>query len=163
MRKPVFATLVLALCLSILPAASAGVSGKAVQETAEFLMKKFGKEVAGEGAEKLSGRIASAAARHGDDVLSAVRKVGPSARAWPTRRGSTPRNFCRLVTHYGDDAVRVFGRPKAMALFARYGDGAAEALIKHQGDRRGRSSRAWANLPSRRSARSESGAAGGWP
>jgi len=133
MRKPVFATLVLALCLSILPAASAGVSGKAVQETAEFLMKKFGKEVAGEGAEQLAGRIASAAARHGDDVLSAVRKVGPSALRLADEAGEHAPQFLRLVTHYGDDAVRVFGRPKAMALFARYGDGAAEALIKHEG------------------------------
>ncbi|WP_422927516.1 hypothetical protein [Singulisphaera sp. PoT] len=59
--------------------AYAGLGSRAVRETAEFLIGKFGREAAGEGAERLAGRLASAAARHGDGVLTAVRKVGPGA------------------------------------------------------------------------------------
>jgi hypothetical protein len=133
MRIPMIASLALALSLTIIPPAHAGLSGKAVQEAAEFLMKKFGKEVAGEGAEKLAGRIASAAARHGDDVLGAVRKVGPSALRLADEAGESAPQVMRMLSRYGDDAVRVLSRPKGMALIARYGDDAASTFIKHPG------------------------------
>jgi hypothetical protein len=133
MRKRWCAGLALAACFSVIPPANAGVSGKAVKETAEFLMRKFGKEVAEEGAEKLSGRLAAAAARHGDDVLTAVRKIGPKALGLADKAGAHAPNVMRLITRYGDDAARVLSRPKAMALFTRYGDDAAKVLMKHPG------------------------------
>jgi hypothetical protein len=133
MKKLVIVPLSFALSLAIIPPASAGLSGKAVREAAEFLMKKFGKEVAEEGAEKLTGRIAASAARHGDDVLAAVRKVGPKALSLADEAGEHAPRVMRLLSRHGDDAARVFSRPKAMGLLARYGDDAAEALIKHDG------------------------------
>ncbi len=133
MKTPMIASLALALSLTIVLPVRAGGPGKAVQEAAEFLMKKFGKEVAGEGAEKLAGRIASAAARHGDDVLGAVRKVGPRALRLADEAGERAPQVMRLLTRYGDDAARVLSRPKGMTLIARYGDGAASALIRHEG------------------------------
>ena len=133
MRLRVVVTLACAVMLVIPPATDAGGVGKAVQEAAEFLMKKFGKEVAGEGAEKLAGRIASAAARHGDDVLGAVRKVGPKALRLADEAGEHAPQVMRLLTRYGDDAARVLSRPKGIALIARYGDDAASALIRHPG------------------------------
>jgi hypothetical protein len=132
--KPLaLASLALALSLALPPPARAGVPGKAVQEATEFLMKRFGKEVAGEGAQRLASRIASAAARHGDDVLGAVRKVGPSALRMVDQAGERAPQVMRLLSRYGDDAARVLSRPKGMALFARYGDNAASVLIRHQG------------------------------
>lgn len=133
MRKHLFVSLAVALSLTIVPPASAGVSGKAARELAELVMKKFGKEVAEGGAEKLAGRIASAAARHGDDVLIAVRKVGPKALRLADEAGEHAPQVMRLISRYGDDAARVLSRSKAVILFARYGDDAAEALIKHRG------------------------------
>jgi hypothetical protein len=133
MRILITANLALALTLAIMSPARAGGPAKAVQEAAEFLLKKFGREVAGEGAEKLTGRIASAVSRHGDNVLIAVRRVGPRALSLADEAGEHAPQAMRLLTRYGDDAVTVLSRPKGMALFARYGDDAASALIKHQG------------------------------
>jgi hypothetical protein len=133
MRITCIASLTLALSLTIVSPASAGVSGKAARELAEFLMRKFGKEAAEEGAEKLAGRIARTAARHGDDVLGAVRKVGPKALRLADKAGAHAPIVMRLVSRYGDDAARVLSRPGAMALFTRYGDDAAEVLMKHPG------------------------------
>ena len=39
----------------------------------------------------------------------------------------------RFVTRYGDDGLRVLDNPQGLALFARYGDDAAKAMIKHKG------------------------------
>ena len=121
------------LLMAIPSAASAGGVGKAAQEAAELLMKKFGKEVASEGAEKLAGRIALTASRHGDDVLGAVRKVGPRALRLADDAGEHAPQAMRLLTRYGDDAARVLSRPKGMALVVRYGDDATSALIQHPG------------------------------
>lgn len=122
----------LAACLCA-STAEAGVTGRAAQELAEFVMKKFGKSAAAEGAERLAGRIASAAARHGDDVVSAVRKVGPRAIALADDAGKDAPSVLRLLSHYGDDAARVLGQLRGLALVSRYGDEAAAALIKHKG------------------------------
>ena len=133
MRTHLVAALTGAALLAIPSATRAGGVGKAAQEAAEFLMKKFGKQVAGEATEKLAGRIASTAARHGDDVLGAVRKVGPTALRLADEAGEHAPQVMRLLTRYGDDAARVLVRPQGMALVTRYGDDAVSALIKHPG------------------------------
>jgi hypothetical protein len=131
MKKPILTAL--ALTLAFAAPAQAGLGSKAAEELAEFLMKKFGKEVASEGAERLAGRLVKAAARHGDDVLVAVRKVGPKAISLADDAGAKAPSVLRLLSHYGDDAARALSRPKGMALVGRYGDDAARALIKHKG------------------------------
>src|ERR1017187_7926879 len=103
MKTLTVASLLLALSLALSPAAHAGLGGKAAAELAEFVMKKFGKEVAEEGAEKLAGRIASAGARHGDDVLAAVRKVGPKALGLADEAGENAPRVIRFLTRHGDD------------------------------------------------------------
>lgn len=131
MTKPILTAI--ALTLAVAAPAHAGLGGRAAGELAEFLMKKFGKEAAREGAEKLAGRLVKATARHGDDVLTAVRKVGPKAINLADDAGANAPSVLRLLNHYGDDAARVLSRPQGMALIGRYGDDAASALIKHQG------------------------------
>jgi hypothetical protein len=125
------ATLVTA-CLLAAPA-HAGLGSKAAGELAELIMKKFGKEVAEEGVEKLTGRLLSAAARHGDDVLVAVRKIGPKAINLADDAGENAPRVLRLLSSHGDDAARVLSHPQGMALFGRFGDDAVEVLIKHRG------------------------------
>lgn len=124
---------VIAATLAFAAPAQAGIGSKAAGELAEFVMKKFGKEAAGEGAEKLTAHIMKAAAKHGDDVVRAVRKVGPRALTLVDDAGANAPSVLRLLNHYGDDAVRALSRPKGMALVARYGDDAAKALISHKG------------------------------
>jgi hypothetical protein len=127
------ATLSLAAALALASPASAQVGGKVVQETVEFLLKKFGREAAEEGVEKLAGRLTAAAARHGDDVIAAVRRVGPKALGLADEAGENAPRVMRFLTRHGDDGLRVLSHPQGMALFTRYGDDAAEVLVRHPG------------------------------
>ncbi len=121
------------LAVTLAQAARADLFTKAGGELMEQLVKKFGREVAEEGAERLAGRIASAAARHGDDVLSAVRRIGPKALSLADDAGKNAPRAMRFLTKHGDDAAHLLGNRQGMMLFTRFGDDAAEVMIKHQG------------------------------
>jgi hypothetical protein len=60
---------------------SALAQGKAAlaREAAEQLIRRFSKEVADEGVEKLTVRVQSVLANSGDDVLEVIQKGGPRA------------------------------------------------------------------------------------
>lgn len=73
-------------------AVSAGVESKAVQEAAEVVSRKFGKQVAEMGLESLTRKMELLSAKYGDDALVAVEKVGP-------------RTF-RLVEEAGEDGLK---------------------------------------------------------
>jgi hypothetical protein len=110
----------------------AGVGSKAVQETVEWMTRKFGQEVAAEGVERLSTRMTHLAAKHGDELVSqAFRRVGPQAGAIAAEAGEQANVALRLLAQYGDDAVRVASQPSARQLVAHYGDDAATALVRH--------------------------------
>ena len=112
----------------------ADLASKAAQETAEYVLKKFGKKVLAEGTETFAERISASVLRHGDDVLNAVRRVGPSALSLADEAGEQAPKLLKLLSKHGDDAaVWVARRPGAMKLLASYGDDAAEVLIKHKG------------------------------
>jgi hypothetical protein len=133
MRQIVHSSLILVVTLAAACETRADLIGKAARETVEFLLKKSGKEVAEIGAEKLAGRIAGAAAKHGDDVLSAVRKIGPRALNLADEAGENAPRVMRFIAAHGDDAAAFLSRPKGMALFAELGDDAARVLMKHAG------------------------------
>ncbi|QEH36596.1 hypothetical protein OJF2_51800 [Aquisphaera giovannonii] len=132
---PRFARLLtIGICLFAATSARADVASKIAQETAEFVLKKFGKKAITEGTESLAKRIASSAARHGDDVFKAVRRVGPGALSLADDAGEQAPKVLRLLSKHGDDAaVWVARRPKALKLLSQHGDEAAEVLIKHKG------------------------------
>lgn len=114
--------------------ARADLASKAAQETAEFVLKKFGKKVLTEGTESFAERLGASALRHGDDVFNAVRRVGPSALSLADDAGEQAPKLLRLLSKHGDDAaVWVARRPAAMKLMSKFGDDAAEVLIKHKG------------------------------
>jgi hypothetical protein len=114
--------------------ARADLASKIAQETAEFVLKKFGRKVLTEGTETFAERITSSALRHGDDVIGAVRRVGPSALSLADEAGEQAPMVLRLLSKHGDDAaVWVVRRPAGMKLLSQYGDDAAEVLIKHKG------------------------------
>ena len=111
----------------------AGVGSKVVQEAVEFATRKFGKEVAEEGLEQLSKRMTKLAARHGDDVVAmAYRKVGPRAGRLVSEVGEQQADtMLRFLARHGDDAIPLATRGSAMKLVGRYGDDAADALVRH--------------------------------
>lgn len=116
------------------PEARADIRSKAAREAAEYVMKKFGVEVAQEGTVAFTKKLASAALRHGDDAISAVRRVGPKALTLADEAGEQAPKALRLLSRHGDDAALwVLQRPKGLGLLSKYGDDAAEVLIKHKG------------------------------
>lgn len=134
MRPIQWSPLVIGFLLGICPSARADLRTKAAREAAEYAMKKFGVEVAQEGTEALSRKIAAAAARHGDDAITAVRRVGPKALTLADEAGEQAPRALSLLSRHGDDAALwVLERPNGLKLLSRYGDDAAEALIKHRG------------------------------
>ena len=122
------------LLFFIVPAAKADIWTKSAREAAEYTMKKFGAEVAQEGTEALSKKIATAAARHGDDAIKAVRRVGPKALSLADEAGEQAPKALSLLSRHGDDAALwVLKRPRGLSMVSRFGDDAAEVLIKHKG------------------------------
>lgn len=114
---------------------SAGLAqkGAVVNETVEFLLRTFGKELVGETAEGLGKKVAQVSIRYGDDGITALRKVGPRAFEVISGAGKNGADVVKLMAKYGDEAVWVVSKPSGMAIFIKYGDGAAEAMMKHKG------------------------------
>jgi hypothetical protein len=123
-----------AASLAAVPTVRADLASKAAQETAEFVLKTFGRKALTEGTETFAERITQSALRHGDDVINAVRRVGPSALSLADEAGEQAPRLLRLLSKHGDDAaVWIARRPVGMKLLSQYGDDAAEVLIKHKG------------------------------
>lgn len=114
--------------------ANAQVARKAAQEAAEAVMQKFGRQVVKEGTVSLATRIESSAAKYGEEVLMAVRKVGPEALTVMEGAGTNGAKAAGLLARYGEEgATLVVRRPTAMAQVIKFGDEAAAALVKHPG------------------------------
>src|SRR5262249_51879232 len=124
---------VLVVAVFALPV-TAGPSTQVVREATEFVLRKFGKQAAQEGAEALTRRIAAAAGRHGDDVLRAVKNCGPRSLRLIEEAGEHAAAATRaLATHGERAAVSVATRPSALKLVTRYGDDVTEACVRHAG------------------------------
>ncbi len=71
------ASVIVGVLLADMPA-QAGPMTQGLREALEYVGKKFGREVAEEGAERVSVRMTRLAAQHGDEVVAnAIRRVGP--------------------------------------------------------------------------------------
>jgi len=130
--------LIVALVLFACTDVQAGVASKAVQEGTEYVMKKFGREAAeelGEDAAKvLARRMETLATKYGDEVVvDAAKKVGPQVFRLVEEVGEdgAPKAL-KLMARRGDEAVWVVSRPKSFAIFVKYGDDAADAMIRHR-------------------------------
>jgi hypothetical protein len=116
------------------PNAFAQAKAKLSQETAEFVLRKFGREAAKDGVSALARRIERVAITHGDDVFKAVRLVGPRGLHLIEEAGAHSRQVARLLAVHGEHgAVFVASRPRAMQLVLRHGEEAAAALVKSRG------------------------------
>lgn len=125
-----FVVFLVAATFSALPAFAQGRAA-AAREVVEYLMRKFGKEAAEEGVETLTRKVETLILRHGDDAAKALRKVGPRVLRLVDDAGVHAPDAIRLMARYGDEAVWVVADKKRMAIFLKYGDDAAEAMMKH--------------------------------
>lgn len=112
----------------------ASARSKAAREAADFVIERFGKEVAKESAETLGRKIESLAVKHGDEAIEAVKKIGPRIFSLVEEVGVHGDVAVKLMARFGDDGVIwVIKKPKSMAIFIKYGEPAAEALVRHKG------------------------------
>jgi hypothetical protein len=123
----------LGLAVALLAPHQCPAQGKAVfvREATEYVLRKFGKEVAHEGVETLTRKIETLALKHGDEAVFAVRKVGPQTFHLVEQAGEHGLQSVKLMAKYGDEAVWVVGKPNRLAIFAKFGDDAAKAMMRH--------------------------------
>ena len=107
---------------------------KVAQETAEYLLQKFGRQAVREGSQTLARKIEVYAASHGDDFIRAVKQVGPRTFHLVEGAGVNGGKAVKVLALHGEHgATWVIGRPKGMQLFLQHGEEAAATLVKHKG------------------------------
>ncbi len=132
MIKHIPSLMVLVLAsLAWTPVAWGDFRTRAVQEALEYMAKKFGKEVAEEGAETVGKRLTRLAAKHGDEVTTLARRHGPKLLKVVEEAGEHGGEVVKFVSKHGDAAIWVVSRKDAMASFIKYGEKVGEAMIKH--------------------------------
>lgn len=122
------------LLAALLPPGSlqAGAMTRGVRELMQYVGRKFGHQVAEEGAERVSGRLLRLAGKHGEELVAKdFRRVGPRAGRLVEEAGDHGGLALRLLARHGEEAIPVIGKATALGTVARYGDQAAVALIKH--------------------------------
>ena len=113
--------------------ATAGVKSKAGQETAEYLLKKFGVECGEETVETLTTKLGKYSVKYGDEAMDAIRKTGPRGFKLVEDAGDNAPEVVKLLNKHGSKGVHIAADPSKLALFAKHGDDAAKAMIKHPG------------------------------
>jgi hypothetical protein len=111
----------------------AGPLTVAARESAEAIVRQWGEKAVNEGVEKLAVRLESLATRYGDDAFTAARKAGPRGVAAIEAAGERAPLVAKLLTREGDRALWLVDDAARVQLVAKYGDDAAEALMRHQG------------------------------
>ena len=101
------------------------------KELAEQLIRRFSKEVADEGVEKLTIRVQAVLVRSGDDALRAIEKGGPRALRILEGSGADAAISARLISKYGDEAVGALENPVRLGMVRQFGQEAGDVLIKH--------------------------------
>ncbi len=107
--------------------------GKAAlaREAAEYVMRQFGKEAADVGVDTLARKIELLAVEHGDDAFLAVRQIGPRALRIVEEAGEHGLESVKLMAKFGDDSLWVVASKNRLSIFSKFGDNAAESMIKH--------------------------------
>lgn len=131
-----FATL-LVICWHLLGPQLLWADGKtkAIQETAEWVLQRFGGQAARSSTSTLVSQLERYVARHGDDFLDAIRKVGPRAFQVVDDAGAAyASRAVGIMSRHGErGVVSIVSRPQALKLATRLGEGAETALLKHPG------------------------------
>lgn len=126
---------ILVICCTLLFSSTAfgQIRSKAAREAAEYILERFGVEVGQETVETLSKRIGQYGVKYGDEAIEAIKSTGPRAFKLIDDAGENAPEVVRLLNKHGNAAVWVASNPRKLAIFVKYGDDAAEAMIKHPG------------------------------
>jgi len=114
--------------------ATAQIRSRALREITEALVRRAPAGMTREMAEALADDLLKIAARHGDDLVAAAcKKVPPQVLVRLMREAGTEgeQAILKILARYGDNAVWIVQRPRALAIFMKFGDEAGEALVKH--------------------------------
>ena len=103
------------------------------RELVKLLESRFAREIAEEGAEALERRIATCLEQYGDDVASALRKVGPRVGLGAVERHGAPA--AALLARYGDEGARLLATEGGAAarVAARFGDEGVGLMARSRG------------------------------
>jgi hypothetical protein len=126
------AALALLTCVLAAPGEARGQAAKvkAAEAAAAAVAAKFGLKAAS--VPTLTAKIGQYAGKYGDDVLQAVRKVGPRCFSLVDDAGRLGAKAVGVLAKHGEaGAAHVLTRPAAMAHFARFGTRAADVMVKH--------------------------------
>ncbi len=98
----------------------------------QTLARKFGAELAEEGAELTGKRLARVLARHGDDLAPVLENLSPRA---VRLADELPEGAVAILRRYGRTGLSVLQQhgDEAVALFSRHGDDAIRLLAAHPG------------------------------
>jgi hypothetical protein len=138
MKSKVLTSSVLLASLVAAGPAQAGGLTTALRETAEYIGKKLGRDVAEEGAERVATRFTRQAARLGDDGAAAILKHGTVGEQLIGQFGKegaealakvAPRNGRRLAMLAAQGELK----PELMQVVRRYGDEGCEFIWSHKG------------------------------
>jgi hypothetical protein len=115
-----------------IPPVEAGISSAAIRELTEAVFRRAGRRAGTAEVAGMAGKIESLVARHGDEAVSAIRRVGPEAVEIAARSGNHGKDVVKLMARHGDESIWIISHPDRFALFLRYGDDAAEAMVRHR-------------------------------
>src|ERR1019366_6193073 len=83
--------------------------------------------------EAMARKIEVYAARHGEEFVMAVKRVGPRTFHLVEEAGVNGGKAVQVLARHGEHAATwVVARPKGMQMFMQHGDDAAVALCKHK-------------------------------
>ena len=87
---------------------------KGLRDVLEYVGKKFSRDIAEEGVERVSVRMTRLAAKHGDELVSkAFRRVGPRAGRLVEEAGDQGGVALGLLARHGEEAIPLIGRATA--------------------------------------------------
>ncbi len=134
MKRYAWLLALITITMSFFQTKTSFAQGKAAlaRELVEFVTRRFSKEVAEEGSDVLTRKVESLLVKYGDEVAEAVRRVGPrSIKLLDDAAAEGAQQSARLLAKHGDDAVWVVGNQSRRLIASKFGDDAAEAMIKH--------------------------------
>ncbi|XZE53595.1 hypothetical protein SH139x_005350 [Planctomycetaceae bacterium SH139] len=115
---------------------SANTGGKvnATADVVKSLLQGMRGAAARESAEQLTARVDKIVVAHGDEGITAIRKVGsPALEVIEQSTAEHAAAAVRLMARRGDESLWIVSNRQRLAYFVRHGDDAAEAMIRHRG------------------------------
>jgi hypothetical protein len=110
------------------------LASKAAQETAEYVVKKFGLGLGKQTLDDIGGSLVRLSTRYGDDVLPFARVAGPKGLQLLDKVGDTgAKAILRIFQRYGAKAEWLINSPDRVNLVMKYGDDVADAMVRHPG------------------------------